>query len=93
MGKGWFNLQEANMETYEFSKLKKFLTLTRFVMEDTLRFLVEESLQKYVAFINTCCSAKVRQSAGAGVCLGLTHGVWCKSELAGDRVAWTTVWG
>ena len=30
---GWFNLHESNMETYEFSKLKKFLTLLRFHME------------------------------------------------------------
>ncbi|KAJ9531690.1 hypothetical protein QJQ45_021840, partial [Haematococcus lacustris] len=60
VGKGWYNLHEANMETYEFSKLKKFLTLTRFVMEDTLRFLLEESLTKYVAFITAACSTKVR---------------------------------
>lgn len=38
-------------ETYEFSKLKKFLTLTRFIMEDTLRGLVEDSLAKFTAFM------------------------------------------
>ena len=38
-------------QTYEFSKLKKFLTLTRFIMEDTLRFLVEDSLHKFSSFI------------------------------------------
>ena len=47
------------METYEFSKLKKFLTLLRFTMEDTLRFLVEESLQRFVAFVSTACAARV----------------------------------
>lgn len=41
----------AVQETYEFSKLKKFLTLTRFIMEDTLRGLVEDSLAKFTAFM------------------------------------------
>lgn len=56
---GWFNLHESNMETYEFSKLKKFLTLTRFLMEDTLRFLVEESLSRYVSFLTTAAAPKI----------------------------------
>lgn len=60
VGKGWFNLAESNMETYEFSKLRSFLTLTRFVMEDTLRFLVDDSLAKFVAFITGCCRSLVR---------------------------------
>lgn len=29
VGKGWYNLHESNMETYEFSKLRRFLTLVR----------------------------------------------------------------
>lgn len=48
------------METYEFSKLRSFLTLTRFVMEDTLRFLVDDSLAKFVSFITGCCRSPVR---------------------------------
>ncbi|MEW5308986.1 MAG: hypothetical protein WDW38_000903 [Sanguina aurantia] len=59
VGKGWFNLAESNMETYEFSKLRSFLTLTRFVMEDTLRFLVDDSLAKFVSFITGCCRSPV----------------------------------
>ncbi|KAF5829735.1 dynein heavy chain, N-terminal region 2-domain-containing protein [Dunaliella salina] len=55
VGKGWFNLHETNMETYEFSKLKKFLTQTKFIMEDTLRFLVEDSLHRLVAFVRIAC--------------------------------------
>ncbi|GLI62391.1 hypothetical protein VaNZ11_005010 [Volvox africanus] len=59
VGKGWFNLAEASMETYEFSKLRKFLTLTRFVMEDTMRGLVEDSLAKFTAFVQGCCPRRV----------------------------------
>lgn len=51
--------------SYEFSKLKKFLTLTRFIMEDTLRFLVEESLTRYVTFLTAACAAKVRVLLGS----------------------------
>ena len=60
VGKGWYNMHETNRETYEFSKLKKFLNMIRFVMEDTMRFLVEDSLRKFAKFISNACSAKVR---------------------------------
>ena len=53
---------------YEFSKLKKFLTQTKFMMEDTLRFLVEESLQRLVTFVCTACS-QVRACVRACVCV------------------------
>ncbi|CAG9466771.1 unnamed protein product [Pedinophyceae sp. YPF-701] len=59
VGKGWFNLEETNRETYEFSKLRRFLTLTRLMMEDVLRFLVESSLQSYVKWIRGLCAAEV----------------------------------
>lgn len=29
VGKGWFNLNESNKESYEFSKLKKFLNIVK----------------------------------------------------------------
>lgn len=32
VGKGWFNINEESKETYEFGKLKKFLTLVNFMM-------------------------------------------------------------
>lgn len=32
VGKGWFNLNETSKETYEFGKLKKFLTVVKFQM-------------------------------------------------------------
>jgi dynein heavy chain len=50
--KGWFNLHETNHVIHDYSKLKRFLTMTRFRMEDTLRFLVEESLETFGDFIS-----------------------------------------
>jgi dynein heavy chain len=36
VGKGWFNIHETSKETYEFGKLKKFLTTVNFMMQDTV---------------------------------------------------------
>lgn len=32
VGKGWFNMKETSKITYDFGKLKKFLTLIRLKM-------------------------------------------------------------
>ena len=32
IGKGWFNMKETNRLTYEFGKLKRFLTVVRLLM-------------------------------------------------------------
>ena len=37
VGKGWFNLHETSHEIHDYSKLKRFLNMTRFRMEDTMR--------------------------------------------------------
>lgn len=59
VGKGWFNLKETSKEVYEFSKLKKFLTMVNFIMQDTLRFFVEDSLRAYTRFIEAACEGIV----------------------------------
>ena len=51
VGKGWFYLQEKKKETYEFGKLKKFLTLVNFMMQDTVLNLCKDSVNEFVAFI------------------------------------------
>ncbi|KAG1679690.1 hypothetical protein FOA52_006209 [Chlamydomonas sp. UWO 241] len=59
VGKGWYNLHESNMETYEFSKLRRFLALVRFHMEDTMRSLVGASLARYTAYVSAACASAV----------------------------------
>lgn len=44
LGKGWFNLQEKSQEVYDISKLKKFMRMVKYIMQDTLYSLVKDSL-------------------------------------------------
>ena len=39
--KGWFNLAEKDQHVYEVSKLRKFLNLTKYIMQDSLRTVVQ----------------------------------------------------
>lgn len=48
IGKGWFNLKESNIEIYQISKLSRFMAVVRFMMQDTLRFLVQNSITEYL---------------------------------------------
>ena len=56
-GKGWFNLDEERYEIHRNSKLRTFLTMTRFRMEDTLRMLVNESMESFLSAIRYQCDA------------------------------------
>jgi hypothetical protein len=44
-------LSEVSKDSYELGKLKKFLTQTKFVMQDTLLYMTEASVKKYVKAI------------------------------------------
>lgn len=67
MKKGWFNLEETNNEVYNFSKLKKFLACVNFTMQDTLRFLIEDSLRNYAGFLMRASDYTVRISGPSKV--------------------------
>lgn len=49
-GKGWLNVMESKQEIYELSKLKKFFTTVKFMMENTLFELVNTSLANFTSF-------------------------------------------
>lgn len=51
VGKGWFNINENQKETYEFGKLKKFLTLVNFMMQDTVLNICKDSVNQFVEFM------------------------------------------
>mmetsp|Transcript_7015 Transcript_7015/g.26224 ORF Transcript_7015/g.26224 Transcript_7015/m.26224 type:complete len:4128 (-) Transcript_7015:64-12447(-) len=59
VGKGWLNIYESKREIYDMSKLKRFITSVRFMMEDTLRFMTEDSISEFVKFIALMCSYDV----------------------------------
>lgn len=65
VGKGWFNMQETSKITYDFGKLKRFLTVVRLMMQDTVLSVVKrcflqfrdylaESIPKRVNVLNAC---------------------------------------
>ncbi|OWK02778.1 hypothetical protein Celaphus_00010474, partial [Cervus elaphus hippelaphus] len=57
MSKGWYNLYETNWEVYLMSKLRKLMELLKYMLQDTLRFLVQDSLSSFSQFISdACCS-------------------------------------
>jgi len=66
VGKGWFNLEEDNCQVYEYSKLKRFLTMVNVMMEDTLRFMTEASVENYEKLM-------LRQAAGKLIDVKSTH--------------------
>lgn len=53
VGKGWFNLNvtEDEKESYEFGKLKKFLQLVNFMMQDTILNLCKDSVDEFVVYM------------------------------------------
>ncbi|PVD29059.1 hypothetical protein C0Q70_11656 [Pomacea canaliculata] len=55
VGKGWFNIHEKNWEVYEISKLKKFMETVKFIMQDSLRFLVQDSLVSFTQMVVDAC--------------------------------------
>jgi len=50
VGKGSFNLNVASKEIYEYLKLKKYMTVVKLLMQDTLYSLVNKSMTSYVEF-------------------------------------------
>ncbi|XP_054992649.1 dynein axonemal heavy chain 1 [Sorex araneus] len=57
MSKGWYNLYETSWEVYLMSKLRKLMELIKYMLQDTLRFLVQDSLSSFSQFISdACCS-------------------------------------
>lgn len=59
VGKGWLNIYESKREIYDMSKLKRFITAVRFMMEDTLRFMTEDSISEFTDYITQMCNYTV----------------------------------
>ncbi|XP_064629143.1 dynein axonemal heavy chain 1-like isoform X2 [Lineus longissimus] len=57
VGKGWFNIHETNWEVYQISKMKKFMEMVKFNMQDSLRYLVQDSLVNFTQMIIDACYA------------------------------------
>ncbi|XP_053577059.1 dynein axonemal heavy chain 1 [Bombina bombina] len=55
VGKGWYDLSECNWEVYNMSKLRQLMELIKFNLQDSLRFLVQDSLVNFTQFIIDSC--------------------------------------
>lgn len=56
IGKGWLNMNEPSRDIYEMSKLKRFMTTVRFMMEDAVRIIMTTSIDEFVQFFVDKCS-------------------------------------
>ena len=51
IGKGWFNLKEHRMNVYLPSKLRKLMTQIKFIMQDTIKLLSDNSTAAFADLI------------------------------------------
>ncbi|XP_063282706.1 dynein axonemal heavy chain 1 [Pelobates fuscus] len=51
VGKGWYDLSECNWKVYSMSKLRQLMELIKFNLQDSLRFLVQDSLVNFAQMI------------------------------------------
>uniref|UniRef100_A0A8C5QQJ6 Dynein axonemal heavy chain 1 n=1 Tax=Leptobrachium leishanense TaxID=445787 RepID=A0A8C5QQJ6_9ANUR len=51
VGKGWYDLSESNWKVYCMSKLRQLMELVKFNLQDSLRFLVQDSLVSFAQMI------------------------------------------
>lgn len=74
--KSWLSSQECRLWLYESSKMKRFLTLLRIQMEDTVRGMVLASLQRYVCYMEAQRPSSVH--AGTNGIHGCLHSAFRK---------------
>jgi dynein heavy chain, axonemal len=76
IGKGWFNIHERSHDMYAHSKLRRLLNAIRFMMEDTVRSLVLQSVQAYTTFTDDVCQHSVCIQSTCQICVD--HEQSCK---------------
>nr|XP_023655546.1 dynein heavy chain 1, axonemal [Paramormyrops kingsleyae] len=55
VGPGWFDLSESRWDVYRLSKMSRLMALVRHVMQDSLRFLVQDSLVGLAQMLLDAC--------------------------------------
>nr|VZI05919.1 unnamed protein product [Spirometra erinaceieuropaei] len=75
-GKGWFNIYETDYYVYTNSKLKRFLNMIKYCMQDALRYLVMDSIGGFVKMVEDACFT----------CIKLTNGYEWTNDLRTSSV-------
>ncbi|XP_063071051.1 dynein axonemal heavy chain 1 [Engraulis encrasicolus] len=57
---GWFCLKESRWEVYRMSKMCCFMSQVRYSLQDSLRFLVQDSLTNLTRFLLDTCQSVLR---------------------------------
>ncbi|EMP33877.1 Dynein heavy chain 1, axonemal [Chelonia mydas] len=57
IGKGWYNLYQSNWGVYQMSKLHKLMELIKFNLQDSVRFLVQDSLVSFTQLLLDACGS------------------------------------
>ena len=60
VGKGWFSIHETSSDTYREGKMKKLLTVIRFMMEDALRYFALDCVADYCTVMESFCPHTVK---------------------------------
>ncbi len=59
VGKGHFDVDMSKTDMYKFSKLRKLLRRINFVMEDSLRIMMRNSVEEFTKFVEYSCEGRV----------------------------------
>lgn len=55
-GKDWYNLEEIHWDVYQMSKLRKLMKRIKFILQDSVRYLVQNSLISFTQLLlDACC--------------------------------------
>ncbi|NXX05401.1 DYH1 protein, partial [Larus smithsonianus] len=54
-GKDWYNLEQSRWDVYQMSKLHKLMTRIKFMLQDSLRYLVQNSLISFTQLLLDAC--------------------------------------
>ncbi|XP_011707083.1 PREDICTED: dynein heavy chain 1, axonemal-like, partial [Wasmannia auropunctata] len=75
IGKGWFDLGQKNYDVYDVMKLKRFMTLIIYRMQNALRNLMNKSMTFYLELLETpaLCTLNVDENFVWGDDLVNTH--------------------
>lgn len=58
--KGWFNIDEDNLEVYKFSKLRRFMCRINFKLEDVIRDMMYRTVADYCTMIKQFCPQSIK---------------------------------
>lgn len=54
-GKGLYNLEESHWDVYQMSKLRKLMKRIKFILQDSVRYLVQNSLISFTQLLLDAC--------------------------------------